>query len=82
MASADMTKKAMVLVRRYIRDNGVGHKVKMVMTVHDQIDTVAKREYAEEWKEIFTGLMEEAALEIVTNGLLKADTNISERWEK
>ena len=29
-----------------------------------------------------TRLMEEAALTIVTNGLLKADTNISKTWEK
>ena len=26
--------------------------------------------------------MEQAALEVVTNGLLKADTNISKSWEK
>jgi len=29
-----------------------------------------------------TELMEKAALMIVTNGLLKADTNISKTWEK
>lgn len=81
-ASADVTKLAMIMVRDYIMDNDLMDKVRMVMTVHDQIDTVAKREYAEEWKVIFTHLMEEAALVIVTNGLLKADTNISERWEK
>ena len=52
------------------------------MTVHDQIDTVCKEEYAEKWKYIMTKLMESAALKIVTNGLLKADTNISKTWEK
>jgi hypothetical protein len=29
-----------------------------------------------------TELMEKAAMKIVKNGLLKADTNISETWEK
>ena len=29
-----------------------------------------------------TELMELAALQVVTNGLLKADTNISKSWEK
>ncbi len=52
------------------------------MTVHDQIDTICKQEVADEWKVKMTELMEEAANTIVTNELLKADTNISERWEK
>ena len=52
------------------------------MTVHDQVDTVCKIEYAEEWVTRLTELMEQAALEVVTNGLLKADTNISKSWEK
>ena len=52
------------------------------MTVHDQIDTVCSKEYAEEWKVKMTDLMEEAALKVIPNGLLKAETNISECWEK
>ena len=52
------------------------------MTVHDQIDTICKEDMAEEWKDRMTELMEDAALTIVTNGLLKADTNISKTWEK
>mgnify|MGYP003119631397 FL=1 len=79
-ASADMTKKAMILIRKYINHNDI--PVKMVMTVHDQIDTICKKEYAPEWAYEMTLLMEEAALEIVTNGLLKADTNITSAWEK
>ncbi len=79
-ASADMTKKAMILIRNYIKDNDV--PVKIVMTVHDQVDTICKNSYAEEWVTKLTELMEQAALEVVTNGLLKADTNISKSWEK
>jgi len=52
------------------------------MTVHDQIDTICKEHYAHQWKTTMTELMEKAALKIVTNGLLKADTNISKTWEK
>ncbi len=33
-------------------------------------------------KKRMTELMEEAALTVVTNGLLKAETNISKTWEK
>jgi len=79
-ASADMTKLALIYIRDYIKLRKI--PVKIVMTVHDQIDTICKEEYAEQWKDIMTGLMEKAALMIVTNGLLKADTNISKTWEK
>ena len=52
------------------------------MTVHDQVDTICKIEYAKEWVDVMTSLMEKAALEIVTNGLLKAVTNISKLLQK
>ena len=52
------------------------------MTVHDQIDTICKEEVAEQWKVKMTELMESSAQVIIKNGLLKADTNISNTWEK
>ena len=79
-ASADMTKLAMVLIRDYIKMTNA--PVKMIMTVHDQIDTICENSYAEQWVVKMTELMELAALQVVTNGLLKADTNISKSWEK
>ena len=79
-ASADMTKKALILIRDFIKLYNA--PVKIVMTVHDQVDTICKEDYAQEWVVEMTRLMEQAALEVVTNGLLKADTNISKSWEK
>lgn len=81
-ASADMTKLALVKIHNHIKDNNLRDKVKIVMTVHDQIDTICKEDIAEEWAKTMTDLMEQAAVTIVTNGLLKADTNISKTWEK
>lgn len=78
--SADMTKLALIKIRAFIRHNDV--PVKMVMTVHDQIDTICSIDYADTWVVKMTELMEKAALEVVTNGLLKSDTNISKSWEK
>lgn len=78
--SADMTKLALVKVRNYINKHNL--PVKLVMTVHDQIDTIVRDDYAETWKGELTKLMEEAAAVIIPNGLLKADTNISSCWEK
>ncbi len=80
-SSADMTKLALVYIYREIRESWQG-KVKIVMTVHDQIDTVCKEEISEEWAVRMTELMEKAAKVIIPNGLLKADTNISTTWEK
>jgi len=79
-ASADMTKLALVIIHKYIRENNI--PVKMVMTVHDQIDTICSNSYTKTWKKQMTLLMEQAAKTIVTNGLLKADTHISKTWSK
>ena len=70
----------MILIRDFIKLHNA--PVNIVMTVHDQVDTICKEDYAQEWVVEMTRLMEQAALEVVTNGLLKADTNISKSWEK
>jgi len=77
---ADMTKEALVLMRKYILTNDL--PVKIVMTVHDQIDTIVHKDYADTWKEEMKSIMEKAALTAIPNGLLKADTNVSTSWEK
>ena len=78
--SADMTKYALYLIRKEILDNDL--PVKIIMTVHDQIDTICREDYSETWKDQMTALMEKAANLIITNGLLKADTEISDKWKK
>ena len=77
-----MTKLALVLIHKHIQENNLTNKAKIVMTVHDQIDTICTEDFAEEWAVTITQLMEEAANMIINNGLLKADTNISKTWEK
>tara|TARA_B110000444_G_C18589391_1_gene477757 strand:+ start:60 stop:350 length:291 start_codon:yes stop_codon:yes gene_type:complete len=79
-ASADMTKRALVLMRVWIKDSKA--PVKLVMTVHDQIDTICKNEYLDKWTVTMKKIMELAAKEIVTNGLLKAEVTVSNCWEK
>jgi DNA polymerase-1 len=79
-ASADMTKRALVLMRGHIKQFDL--PVKLVMTVHDQIDTICKNDYVEDWSRLMQSLMEEAANEIVTNKLLKAEVTVSDCWEK
>tara|TARA_R110000822_G_scaffold52431_1_gene135785 strand:- start:8745 stop:10634 length:1890 start_codon:yes stop_codon:yes gene_type:complete len=79
-ASADMTKRALALMRVWIKDSKA--PVKLVMTVHDQIDTICKNEYLDKWTVTMKKIMEFAAKEIVTNGLLKAEVSVSNCWEK
>ena len=81
-ASADMTKRALVLLRQLIKENDLEDQVKLVMTVHDQIDTICESKFADSWGRLMKMTMETAALEIVTNGLLKAEVTISNCWEK
>ena len=76
-----MTKLALIYIYDEIKENW-DSDVKIVMTVHDQIDTVCRQEIADKWAVRMTELMEKAAIKIIPNGLLKADTNISETWEK
>lgn len=78
---ADMTKLALVKIREYLKANP-RFDVQIVMTVHDQIDTICKAEQADEWKVVMAELMEQAGAEILPSGLLKADPNTSDKWEK
>ena len=80
-SSADMTKLALIYIHREIQESW-SDTVKIVMTVHDQIDCVCREDVAEAWAVRMTELMEKAAKVIIPNGLLKADTNISATWEK
>ena len=80
-SSADMTKLALIYIHREIQESW-SDTVKIVMTVHDQIDCVCREDVAEAWSVKMTELMEKAAKVIIPNGLLKADTNISRKWEK
>jgi DNA polymerase I-like protein with 3'-5' exonuclease and polymerase domains len=75
-----MTKLALVYLHRRIKNHG--YPVKIVMTVHDQIDTICPEEFADEWKLYMTEEMERAANKIINNGLLKAETSITKVWSK
>ena len=78
-SGADMTKLALVMLREVFKDEP---RVRIVMTVHDQIDMVVHEGYAEKASEILSGTMEKAAEFIVGQGLLKSDSQISKQWEK
>lgn len=81
-SSADITKVAMVLVREYIREHNLWDTVRLCAQVHDQVTTIARDEYREQWKIIFDQLMQDAARVVIPTGILRADTNITATWTK
>lgn len=81
-SAADITKLAMVMTYWYLSDNDLWDKVKMRMQVHDALDTTSKKEYSEQWSAELTRIMEEAALYVIPNGLLKSETQVTDRWSK
>jgi DNA polymerase I len=79
-SSADMTKEALVRIRKTIKRHKL--PVFLVCQVHDQVDTIAHESIAEKWAEKLTELMCKAAQTIIPTGLLKAETTISKMWQK
>lgn len=80
--SADMTKLALHYIREYINKNNLNNKVKMVMTVHDQIDCEVISSYAEEWSLIQKKLMEDAGSVIIKGIPVISEITISDCWSK
>ena len=80
--SADITKIAMVKMRRFINDNNVRDHIKLFQQVHDQIDSMSIDAWRDDWAKTVTRLMEEAASMCLGNDLLKTDTEISIKWQK
>jgi len=79
-SGADMCKSALIMVRDFIYKNNL--PVKIVMTVHDQIDTIVHQSYADMWCKQLRELMEKSTLDIIPSGLLKSETEISNVWKK
>lgn len=82
--AADMAKLSLCMLYWKIHDGeeDLSDQVKLVCQVHDQNDTQATDEYASTWAPILERTMEEAALFIIPNGLLRAETTCSPVWTK
>lgn len=81
--AADITKAALVLIRNYIRDNNLWHKIKLRLQVHDEIVTSHVKDGTEHiWAKKMDELMCEAGRIVIPSGILKADTQIMECWTK
>ena len=79
-SGADMTKLALIMVRAHIKEYVL--PVELVLTVHDEINTIVHKDYAEQWSEKLKEIMEKSATYIVGEGLLNSDPTITNNWEK
>ena len=80
--SAQMTKRALYLIRNYIKDNLLHDKVYIIMTVHDQIDCEVKESLTDEWSKIQQSLMQEAGKEFIKLIPVLSEITISDAWTK
>lgn len=78
--NADLTKLALILLYREIHNNNLD--VKIIHTVHDEIQCEVKEEIAEWWSKRMGQIMEEAGLAVVKSIPMKVDCKISDCWSK
>lgn len=78
--NADMTKLALVLLYRIIKENN--YPVKLIHQVHDEIQTEVKEEFAYEWAKIMESKMIEAASVILKEVPMVVDCKVADSWSK
>jgi DNA polymerase-1 len=78
--NADMTKLALIYIYRYIREHNV--PVRLIHTVHDEIQTEVREDYAVEWSKIMSKLMIDAASVILKKVPMIVDCKINDYWSK
>lgn len=80
--AGDMAKISIILIRWYLDEHNLNGVVKQVMQVHDQDDTITRDDFKDDWALKLRDIMEEAALFLIPNGLVKADVQITPSWSK
>ena len=78
--NADMTKLALILLYKEIKENN--YPVRLIHQVHDEIQTEVKEEFAEEWATIMEKIMKEAAGAILKEVPMSVDCKVAGYWSK
>ncbi len=82
MASSNMTKYALVLLKKTIEDRKLQDRLKFCLPIHDEIQAIAREDFAKEGLYILIDCMEKAGEIILGNKLQKAEGEISDYWSK
>jgi DNA polymerase I-like protein with 3'-5' exonuclease and polymerase domains len=81
-ANGSIMKYAIALMKKYIEDNNLDNKVKLLLFVHDQALTEVREDFIDTWAILQTQLMEKAALKAIPTGELKAESAVLDHWTK
>lgn len=78
--NADLTKLALVEIYRTIKEENL--PVKIIHTVHDEIQTEVEEWYAEEWSKRMNQIMKDCGKVIVKSIPMEVDCKIDNKWAK
>jgi DNA polymerase-1 len=79
--AANITKLSTVLMHKYIKNNNLWDKIKIIVNVHDEIVLEAHKDYAAEAQHALNNSMMTAGAIFCTKIKMKVDSKISEQWE-
>ena len=79
-ANADLTKLALIEVYRYIKNNNL--PVKIVLTIHDEIQTEVIDNFAKDWSVIMGDIMKNCGNVILKSIPMSVDCSVSDHWSK
>jgi len=78
--NADLIKEALINVQNVIDDNN--YPAEIILSVYDEIQTVCREDFAEEWKDILQETMIQAAKTVIKSIPVVVDVSISDCWTK
>lgn len=78
--NADMTKLALVLLYKTIKENN--YPVKLIHQVHDEVQTEVTEEFSEEWSNIMEKIMVQAASVVLKEVPMVVDCKVANYWSK
>lgn len=81
-SASNMTKYALVLFKREIEERKLQDRLKFFLPIHDEIQAIAREDFAEEGLKILVRCMEKAGEAILGNRLQKAEGGIFDCWSK
>ena len=79
-SNGDITKQAMITLQQIIDDNN--YPVQIIMQVYDEIQTLCREDFAEEWKIILERVMIESAQIVIKTIPVEVDCKINSCWAK
>lgn len=81
-SNSDITKLAMILMYKWIRENGYVNRIFLIAQVHDEIVTECEDVLLPIWEPKMHELMVKAGQVVITNNMLGAETHSSKQWTK